>query len=213
MSNNFYETWSGLVERIARFTSYDFPDIEPQDLEQDLYEEVLKRKWENADEFGAVAILRKVAKDKAMQYRSQHLILSPQYNYRTSDVKKILEKVFAYEDWKPKRSFTEVEEDGVTVPVEQVMEPHYDLDEILISHSDVKRAWESLPYNYRKIIFLRFALGDHPETDAGQRQLHRAVERLTDILNRYRGTTSHNGIGSRRAISNARARYILDTQD
>lgn len=211
MSKDIYTTWKDIVERIARFVSYDFPDVEAEDLEQDLWVEILERGINNPDDHINVMFLKKFAKSTAMRYRAEHLILSPQYNYRVSDVRRILETVFEYNSW---IQLAEREESNVGSSNRTNRELSYSLDDIIVSHSDVKRAWERMPHQYKTAIFERYALGDVPPNGtAKRRQLNRAEVRLTETLNTYTPRSNHQGPGSRKIANNALARYIIDTNN
>lgn len=202
----FYDTWSPVTSRIARYVAYDFPDVESEDLAQDLLVEVLNRGWENEspDNQRITLILKKVAKSRAAQYRAEHYILSPQFNYRISDVRRILETVFEANDWLKAALSARAE-----VGSRSSGEPSYNMDEVLVSHSDVHRAWKRLPHQYKVAIFLRYGLKEDPETENAGRQLRRAVARLTETLNSYQPRSVHEGPGSRSIASNARAEYLI----
>lgn len=204
MSENFYETWSPIAKRIAKSVAYDYPDVEAEDLEQDLYVKILSLGWQNPDDQSVVPILRKTAKDQAAKERAEHLIQSPQYSYRTSDVRRILKRVF--DDWVSSSSFTNTDDEGAALPNH---DHTVDYDDLLVEYSDVKRAWEMTPLHYRKVIFERYALNWEFDS-AGERKVQRAVARLTDCLNTYQPRSRHDGPGSRREISNARARFLID---
>jgi len=76
---------------------------------------------------------------------------------------------------------------------------------------DVARAWDRLPSQYKAVIFRTFALKDPPINSTERVRLSHALGRCADIMNSYQGKTSEV-VGTRRVISNARARVILDTQ-
>ncbi len=103
MSEDFYSVWQSRVERTAKYVSRDFPDVESEDLIQEMYEFVLRRGWTNPNDESITIILKRVAMTKAMMLRTQHLTVSPQYSYRPSEVRSILENVFDHENW-PRRS-------------------------------------------------------------------------------------------------------------
>lgn len=206
MSEDMYTKWKDIIKKIARFVAYDYPDVEVADLEQDLWVEVMERSLSNPYEDTSIKFLRKYAKSRANQYRAEHLILSPQFNYRVSDVRRILDTVFDHNDWV--EAATREEE---SVGTRSGREPSYNLDEVIITHSDVKRAWALLPHQYKVAIFERYGLGDIPDSTSSEgRKLRRAETRLTEMLNTYHPKSNHQGPGSRKIIGNALARYIID---
>jgi hypothetical protein len=213
MNSDVYEVWNPLISRIARYVSSDFPDIETEDLSQDLFCFVLERGWERPENQPSEYILRRVARMKAAGYRAEHLTLSAQYAYRTSEVRQILEHLFDREDW-PRRSVAaapidgrevaqwgllEADREGFAEPqgaygrrprvdgddlIEARTSPDVDWDDLLVAFVDVQRAWQHLPVEYKKVLFERYGLGESFDA-SGERRVRRAVARLTDILNSY----------------------------
>ncbi len=103
MSESLYDIWVNPIKRTASFIARDFPDVEAEDLEQDLWVFVLERDWETPEDKNMMLILRRYARSKAMEYLVQHRTTSVQYSYQTSEVRRILEQVFEYDNW-PRRS-------------------------------------------------------------------------------------------------------------
>lgn len=201
MSEDVISLWRDAIKRTAGFVSRDFPDLEKEDLQQELYAFILKNHetLESPDKPGSTVVLMKVAKQYAWNQRKEHLQLSPQYSYRTSDIKAILESVFDSRDWS-----------NVQIPDDAKSEFN---DVFLEVNCDVKRAWESLGYAQRKVIFEKYALGQFPDGDTARKRLNRAIEKLTDNLNWYQKQPHRDYVGSRRTITNANARYILGKQN
>jgi hypothetical protein len=211
MTENFYDIWSPVVERVARWVVADFPDVEPDDLTQDLYVEIMERHWTDPQDKRVNTVLVKVAKDKALKYRAEHLILSPQYNYRTSDVRRILKRVFEHQDWIKGSQWPDCDPEGAVAPPRSNSEPSYSLDETLVEFSDVKYAWERLPLGTRKTLFSRYCLGEEATSKSEERKIQRAVVKLTDYLNTYQSRRGHEGPGSRRIPTQAHAAAIVST--
>lgn len=200
MSEDILSLWKDSINRTASFVCRDFPDVEKEDVRQELYVFVLKNqaKLKSPEYQGATTALTKAAKAYAWDQRKQHLQLSSQYSYRTSDIKAILESVFDARDW-----------NSVSVPDDAKSEFN---DVFLELNCDIKRAWESLGHSQKKIIFERYALGQSPEDAAGAKRLSRAIEKLTDTVNWYQKPPDRDYTGTRKAITNANARYILGNQ-
>jgi hypothetical protein len=221
-TQTFYEEWKDVVERTARFVSRDFPDVETEDLTQDLFTFVLARGWTSSSDDSVRAVIRWFARAKAMEYRKQQLQTSVQYSYRTTEIRSILEKVFDHDNWPRRAVPTYRSDEGNDVPqwglmtdesmeregfgsqegnfnrlprvhdndiqlVGGVSRPVLDFDDRLAAFADVKQAWQRMPLEYKKTIFKRYALGWEPESEAEKKRVWRAVERLTDILNFFRG--------------------------
>lgn len=209
--DEFYKTWKDVVERTARIVTRDFPGLELEDVTQELYVTVLENQLNEPDERSRL-ILKRSAKAYCAKQYAEHQILSPQINYRSSDVKQILERLFYYSSWLQKETqYSEDEDEAIQV----YSEPAYDLDDVMTEYSDVRAAFEYIPQHYQRVIFTRYALGEHPGSEAERKRLNRAVDRLCDTLNRWNPPwkRDHQGPGSRKLISNAHARYILATQD
>lgn len=195
MSDNLIEVWGDTIKRTANFVARDFPDVEREDLRQELYLFVLAHPTlESPEKPGSTVVLAKAAKMYAWNQRKQHLQLTAQYSYRTSDVRAILETVFEPSAW-----------EGVNVPEDAKSEFN---DVFLEINCDVKRAWESLGYAMKQTIFKKYALGwEFERGSAESKRLSRAIERLTDNLNFYRKPPDRDYVGSRKVITSANARY------
>jgi DNA-directed RNA polymerase specialized sigma24 family protein len=202
---DLYGPWKSTVRRVAGAIARDYPDSSFDDIAQDLWVEIYKEGWESPNP-GLAAILKKVATRKAMEYRAQALVLSAQYSYQVRDVRKILDRVFEYRLWAPDSGSPSSDPDK---PLRRGGgEPSYSMDDQMTTYSDVKRAWERLPVEYRRIIFEKHVLGEEFERGSGrERTYYRAVARLTDVLNSYQPRRTAAG-----AVSNSKARYILEQQ-
>jgi hypothetical protein len=196
MSEDLVSLWGDAVKRTAGFVARDFPDVEREDVMQELFLFIMKHPTlESPDKPGSTMVLMKAARFYAWNQRKQHLQLSPQYSYRTSDIKAILETVFDQRDWA-----------NVRVPEDAQSEYN---DVFLEINSDVKRAWESLGHAQKKVIFEKYALGIDPQGQTEAKRLSRAIEKLTDAINWYQKPDNRDYVGTRRVITNANARYII----
>jgi len=200
LSQDKYTQWEDIVKKTATFVSKDFPDVDSEDLFQDLMTYVLGNKTlKNPDGEHVPSGLYKKAVRFAWEYRKQSLYITSQYSYRTSDVKKILETVFDYREW----TVSHLPDDARSLSD----------DDRLVVNSDVKRAYEALSTPYQQSIFRRYALKQIPANSTEKSRLGKAVEMLTDYINFFHSSSSHEGVGKRRVISNATANYIIQQQD
>lgn len=197
MSRERYSLWEDLVARTSKFVSKDFPEVEYEELFQDLMLFVLATpRLESPDNSGMPTALYRKAVAVCWEYRKQGLTLSAQYAYRTSDVKRILETLFDHSKW-----------DGSYLPEDMQGEEVF--DDKIVAHSDVRVAYDKLSKPLRKNLFLRYALQEEVSED----KIRYALERICDVLNFYRGDpTIYEGPGSRRVMSNAEARYTIDNE-
>ena len=199
MSSSKYDAWEEIVSRTVRFVIKDFPDVEYDDLFQDVMAYVLQNSnLRNPDGEHVSTGLYKKATSYAWEYRKQSLYITSQYSYRTSDVKKILETLFDYREWTT--SF--LPDDAKSLSD----------DDRLVVNSDIKKAYDSLSDEYKQRIFTRYALKQEPGTPNEKRNLNRAIEKLTDYINFYQWGREVEGPGGRRVISNATANYIIGNQ-
>lgn len=193
-----YEDLAETIDRVARRVAGDYPDIDWEDVRQELALFVLTngegiKLW---NEGGNPAwLLNRVAQTFCMKVRTQHMSLSPQYAYKPSDVKKILETAFSVEEVMD----TYVPDDAKSMK---------GLDEVEIA-SDVKAAYDRLNQDEKATIFKRYALGWVPDNASYERKkLNAAIKKLTHKLNTYRGKGPEER-RMRKAMSNAGARAAI----
>lgn len=182
-----------VLSKVAHFVSRDFPEVEEEDLYQDLMVYILERPLLVDPDADYVSKgLYDVATKRAWEYRQQGLTLSPQYSYRTSDVKRILETVFDYEAW-----------EGAHLPEDMRADDVF--DDSVTAHSDVKAAYNHLGKAYQRTLVDKYLMKEEVSSD----RLRNAIERLTDILNTFNLSWNRDGLGGRKTISNAQAQWNL----
>lgn len=92
-----YEDLSEEIDRVAKHVARDYPDIDWEDVRQELALFVVKNgKSIKLRESGGNPrrLLTLVANQYAKDQRTQHMTLTPQYAYRPSDVSLILETAY-----------------------------------------------------------------------------------------------------------------------
>lgn len=216
-----YEDLAGVIDRVARKVSADYPDVDWQDVRQELVVFILEHgKSIKLREHGGNPswLLNRVAQTYCLKLRSQHMSLTPQYAYRTSDIQKILETAFFPEDRSEthvpddarnplSNTFTVYDQDGAGSGVKD-RDPFAEVDAMEVA-SDVMAAYNRLNLDEKKAIFLRYALGQIPENSSYERKkLNHAVKKLTYKLNTYRGR-GLNDRTMRKAKSNAGSRAAI----
>lgn len=193
-----FEDLAETIDRVARRVAGDYPDIDWEDVRQELSLFVIMNGESiklREDGGNPTWLLNKVAQTYCLKVRTQHMSLSPQYAYRPSDVKKILETAFSVEDVME----TYVPDDAKSMK---------GLDEVEIA-SDVKAAYDRLNQDERVSIFRRYALGQVPDNASYERKkLNAAVKKLTHKLNTYRGKGPDER-RMRRVLSNAGSRAAI----
>ncbi len=199
MSQDFYALWKEMVERTAKFVARDYPNVEWQDVAQELYLFLLEKsgKMKSPDQPFAANVLTKQARLVCQRERAQHNYVTSQYFYRNSDVRKILQTVYDRKDWEeahvPEDARSEFRDDRLEVS------------------ADVKRALQELNHSDQEVLFRRYALGEDMTDGTFRQQVSRAVKSLTETLNSYRfERKERRGPGSRKVINNASARYTID---
>jgi DNA-directed RNA polymerase specialized sigma24 family protein len=208
-----YEDLVREIDLVAKVVAKDYPDISWEDLRQDLAVFVIQngKSIKPRSEGGnPKKILQLVANQKAKGYRTEHMVLSPQYAYRPDDIKNILETAFFTPDRSSfvpddarnplSKTFNLYDPDGA-FQVEAV-DPFHFADAMEVA-SDVKAALKKLKPELREAIFRRYALGEVPDNASWQRKrLNNAINELTRKLNWYRGFDPDR----RKSTSNAGAR-------
>lgn len=190
-----------MIWKVAGRVASDFPDVEEEDLAQDLWEMMLKERstHDKTHEGWFHSFLTKRARKIAWDRRKEHLQWTSQYSYRNSDVRKILEHVFDKERW-----------ESMPIPADAKSEDRNRLDVAV----DISWAFDKLSVGYQAIIKRKYVDHETFTTGAEKSRFNKAVARLTDILNFYRGKVaeSRQGPGHRKVISNAHAGYIIQEQ-
>lgn len=181
------------VEDIAKRVARDYPEVDWRDVSQHLALLLLENEslyW--SDGQAVKRILRLAATGFCKRERAIQLHTTSQYDYRPSDVARILETAFnSYE-----AENTYVPEDAHSIKRSA---------DSLDMASDVKMAWERLSDEDRKIIFIRYGLGVVPDNASYERKkLNKSVSKLTRLLNSYKPEPR------RRALSNSKARVLID---
>jgi hypothetical protein len=212
-----YEELKDTVDLVSKVVARDYPDIDWQDLRQDVAVFVVengKSIKPKSDGGNPKRVLMLVAQSAAKKYRTQHMILSPQYAYRPSDIKLILENAFLGPDkssYVPddarsplSRTFNTFDPND-SFSVEEVDPFHY-TDYVEIA-SDVKATIKKLKYEHREALYERYVLGEIPSNASWERKrLNNAINELTRKLNWYRGSQLPD---RRKVSSNASARMKI----
>lgn len=198
MNDDEVAEWSQLIWPVARITARDFPEAEAEDIFQDVWIILMERQAAgklldiNGDYVRTALFF--AAKEAAWNERKQHLTISSQYGYRTSDIRNLFETFFNREDWYSAK-VPEDAESEFNVGVEM--------------SSDLSRAWDQLSRPYKTLIYQRFGLG----LTVDSKKLSKALSRAADILNNYETRHRPPGPGNRRVVTNAHASYLLAVQN
>lgn len=166
----------GVLWKISESVSKDFPSIDPQDVFSSLYERLytLERASLDVRDPGVQAWLREEAQRIAWTIRTEQLRLTSQYEYRVSDVARIMETVFCREDWPS--GFTPADarnEWDHLAPLEVRM--------------DVCAAFLALDEELREVLIARYY--DQQVPEAGTREagrLRHSLNVLTNFMNSWK---------------------------
>lgn len=189
------EEWLEYAKRVAKRFSISFEGIDSDDIYQELAillitkEEQLTR---NAlsDSYIKKA-LQNVAYNYCMSERDSHFVFSGSYDYRTDDVRLMLEKYFA-----GMSAEMFVPDDAKTI----------ESDDHLVINGDIARAVEQL--SETELNTLEDGIfGDEPSTPAERKRYSRAVKKVTRILNENANDKAfgYEGPGARKVITNRKA--------
>lgn len=189
--------WDDLILKIVRWAAYDFPDMDKDELRQNLWEYILSHPKIDPDRQGVTSLLQGITKKKCWDQRKEQLQYSVQYSYRTTDVRKLLETAFFYLDW----------HDGF-VPDDAVSIDHMAAYDI---RADITQALQKMrPAPYRDAIIERYRDGvEHPPGSKERQRLNRGVQRLTMTLNWYYPYTNRR----RKATPNTSAISRIESQE
>lgn len=194
INQSLIEGWQRLCQRIARFTSYDFPDVDAEDIEGELYVFLTERNlWDKDPETqGFAYALQRRANWHAWQERKEQLSRTSQYSYRTRDISIVLETMFDYSLWV----------DAFVPDDAKSNENSRDTDGIDLS-VDLSWAYDRLSDEHKQAIFNRYVLHNHPEKGTAEyKRLSRAKTKMADILNNY-WVEDPEGPSTRKVRSNA----------
>ena len=188
--------WEPLIWRVAQSTVRDFPDSTPDDIAQEIWVGLLEAQQRgemlSIDEKHAESGLYYLAKTAGSKERKQHLTMSPQYSYRTKDVRELLHTFFDRRDWES----AQVPEDAES-----------ELNDVgLEMSSDLSRAWDKLSRPHKVLIYCHFVKNEKQDS----KKLSKAISRMADIINTYQPKSQREGTGTRRVWSNARAQVESD---
>lgn len=194
--------WGKLIRKVAYQTSHDFPYVEVSELIQEMWLGLLKLqehgKLLTTSEANAESSLRYVAQRKAWKERREHLTISDQYGYRTSDVRNLFDYYYDRESWLD----APVPDDAQNVAQSVLVRPYLDEDgelqpatnvvtddDLHLSDpvqlemmSDISRAYDRLDISYKRLLFRHHVL--HEDLALSEKKkLSRAYARMADILN------------------------------
>jgi hypothetical protein len=198
MDNNEVPAWDLIIHKVARGVCSAAPGASFEDVKAQLWVDLLEAQSRGEllsleDGRAAQKALSFRGRTMAHNERRQHLTISVQYGYRTKDVTALFKTFFDREDWY-----------DAIVPEDAYSE----LGSVALEmSSDLSRAWDRIPLHYRQVIFRKYAL-NHELNAKEEALLKNAKRRITEILNEYQPAVNKR----RKAISNATARYILDSQ-
>jgi len=196
MNSDEWFEFDKICGEVARWITRGFPNVEYEDCKQECWATLLvlhsKGKCEDPTDPFVKSTLRYRATDWADDQRKQHLTISVQYAYRTKDVAKLMETFFDLRCWEDAKTPDDGMSELGSVPVEM--------------SSDLSRAFDKLPKKYQGVLAREYVFHELKTVDE-RRLLSRVLGRMADLLNEYHG---HQKVG-RKAVSNARAKAILDS--
>lgn len=182
--DGLYEKWKGVVARVARKVARTFPEVEEEDLYQDLFLWIFENdpdqhrdKAENWDAF-SYKMLEAVAVDVAWGYRRQALMTSGNYLYRPDDIRTILKEYTFNEEYWKKSIVIDQQPLGNGDRYSETL----DFEDRVAVFVDVAKAFDSLPESFKDIIEKNYRDGE--ELNSTERKtLTRAIDRMADYLN------------------------------
>jgi hypothetical protein len=167
---------SDVAGRAAKAVARDWRIVEADDLKQ----ECMTWAYENKEALGEnpevlYGVFRKVATRVATKERDYQDMMLNEYWYTPAEVRKVLKSI----------------RDGSaqdTMKLENLDTCSID-DSKVIARADVVKAFKTLPYNYKMLLFRKFIL-DEKLSEADRKASYDAVYRLTVLVNRGTAKTT-----------------------
>lgn len=192
------------ITRAARHVSLEWADVlDAEDIRQEIVVRLLEDNYaetlRDMEDRPRRKTLFKIGVQIAAGERVDYEHFSGQYRYSTDEVRERLERG-ALDSVGEDRLGTIAGDPAVAFSVEDV---------------DVRHAFPSLTENHQDAIRYWLSKDRGPLTAAERMTVTRAVDALTHELNRAfrRRAEAHDGPGSRKAMSNARARVANKAQE
>lgn len=201
----------------ARVTARKFNAVEADDLTQELFLHAWKQykkaqpddwdRWLNTVSFNtATGMHEKIMRCKFVQYE-----------YTPEVVRKILESAFFYDTWddaeipmsaqSPPRGTKATYDEIVQMDIMQGTPDPTDARDMCL---DVTTCMDLLTPEDKNRVISRYRDGVMPKRNSSEmKALYRAVDRLTEQLNSYRGQARKTATTGRRAVTNAHAEAII----
>ncbi len=218
-----YETTEELANecnRISSIVARSFRAIEAEDLSQELFIQVAKDYHAEVLDFNKWAF--RVAQGVAARLHESVMNCKNviQYDYTPGLVRKVLEHTFTYQNWEslplpgsarsaPRGTRPVWDEEAKSDVYQSIPDPTDSRDVA----ADIQSALDLLTESDRVAIIKRYKFGIKPENGSSEsKQLSRAVNRLTEKLNGYRGGKAEEmevWEAGRRSMTNSQANYIL----
>lgn len=191
-----YDQWFDYSERVAMSFARSYPGTDKADIKSEIDLMLVEKKeiflaQDNVDSYIKVS-MKHCATAFCKRERSAQMFFTDDYLYRPDDVRDLLQEHYEQTEkaWIPEDARTENGNDDVVMLV------------------DIAQAVESLPHNYKVILFRKYVLDDVEEPKDRQ-TLSRAVRKVTEVLNtkRKHDMQNHEGPGARKVITNAHAMF------
>jgi len=191
--------WIYKAQGIAKGITRNYPGIDWEDVAQEMSSLLVEKQSQFSEEHikdsYVSTALRHVGNNYCQKEYSRKFFSGDSFVYRPDDVREFLQ---AYYDL----SLGDMRAPSYGESVES--------DDHLAIYADIAVAVEHSGV-YREVIVNYFCEGWEPTSDAERQQFSRAIRKVTKLLNdnREKQKKNHNGPGSRKAMTNARAQYII----
>lgn len=199
------ETFLGSIEpdlkRMAYSIADQWPGIEREDIQQEMAVKIIEN-WRSVSKHKdrrkiSLGLAQKAGVSYAANERQFYQANTAEWIYTPKEVRALLAEYYLMDGWedaprKPEQAQT-IGGDGVSIGL-----------------MDIRSALESASEADQALVLSVFHGDEKPTTGAAKVRLTRAIERLTNTLNREVSErfdhTHHEGPGSRQVMSNASAR-------
>jgi hypothetical protein len=172
--------WEPVIEiatKVAWEISEKWSVVEPDDVKQEILEHIIRERKNLSEHLGDEEFVRKVCwtagKRFASKERSHYDLMDDQYWYTPDEVRIAL------------RSFVHSDEDiGKVIGKKDDLTKAVISDNIVTARADAEKGIMKLPKGYQEAVYRVFVCGLPPKDENERRASYRAVDSLTQIMNR-----------------------------
>jgi len=195
------------IERVARHMEMEWPEVVDswQDMANDIMTRLVKDNQAvtvaNLEYKARKKVLHRIGQQIASAMRDDYEHFTGNFLYSTGEIRSILSSGIL-------SGLSEVVEGGEVDDARSWVYNGVKQTRTRLEHVDVLNAYMDLEKSHQTWLIRRFVNNEVIDSANDRKSVTRAVDRLTDILNRKRrrSVAEHNGPGARKAVRNTQSR-------